>query len=195
MYFPTSVARQLSTVPALPGLAAEPVITLSASSKKSLFCLLTRNGLTLWRVRVSSSHVWHRLHSANRSQPAVSVSLLAFRRSRTSQPNLSIDSRAWRECRYALVARRAKDRYSGTLVCVRCGGRRVMIPQRRYRQAGLILCLSLLSISLVKYRIVHRQIISTSPSFREQAKLSLCKPSASVSKVSSRLKGTSLGML
>lgn len=52
MYFPTSAARQLSTVPTLPHLPPEPAIALSASPTKSLFCTLTRNGLSVWRVRV-----------------------------------------------------------------------------------------------------------------------------------------------
>jgi hypothetical protein len=52
MYFPTSSARQLSAVPALPNLPAESVICLSPSPRKSLFCTLTRNGLAVWRVRV-----------------------------------------------------------------------------------------------------------------------------------------------
>ncbi|KAH9947946.1 RIC1-domain-containing protein [Amylocystis lapponica] len=53
MYFPTSAARQLSTAPALP-IPNEPVLCLSASPRKSLFCTLTRNGLSAWRVRPSA---------------------------------------------------------------------------------------------------------------------------------------------
>ncbi|KAG5728542.1 RIC1 like protein [Termitomyces sp. T112] len=51
MYFPTSAARQLSTVPALPNLPPESVICLCPSPRKALFCTLTRNGVTAWRVR------------------------------------------------------------------------------------------------------------------------------------------------
>lgn len=51
MYFPTSAARQLSTVPALPNLPPEPVIYLCSSLRKSLFCTLTRNGVAVWRIR------------------------------------------------------------------------------------------------------------------------------------------------
>ncbi|KAF5375289.1 hypothetical protein D9758_000014 [Tetrapyrgos nigripes] len=54
MYFPTSTARQLSTIPALPNLPPEPVLDLCPSPKKSLFCTLTRNGLSVWRVRPSA---------------------------------------------------------------------------------------------------------------------------------------------
>ncbi|KAG6837879.1 hypothetical protein H0H93_013032 [Arthromyces matolae] len=51
MYFPTSAARQLSTIPALPNLPPEPVICLRPSPRKALFCTLTRNGVSVWRVR------------------------------------------------------------------------------------------------------------------------------------------------
>ncbi|KAG6844277.1 hypothetical protein H0H87_008226 [Tephrocybe sp. NHM501043] len=51
MYFPTSAARQLSTVPDLPNLPPEPVICLYPSPRKALFCTLTRNGVAVWRVR------------------------------------------------------------------------------------------------------------------------------------------------
>ncbi|KZP16760.1 RIC1-domain-containing protein [Athelia psychrophila] len=54
MYFPTSAARQLSAVPALPNLPAESVISLCSNARKSLFCTLTRNGLAVWRVRPSA---------------------------------------------------------------------------------------------------------------------------------------------
>lgn len=53
MYFPSSAARQLSTAPALP-VASEPVICLSPSPRKSLFCTLTKSGLSAWRVRPSA---------------------------------------------------------------------------------------------------------------------------------------------
>lgn len=53
MYFPTSTARQLSAVPPLPNLPAEPVIWLSQSPRKSLFCSVTRLAIAVWRVRVS----------------------------------------------------------------------------------------------------------------------------------------------
>ncbi|TFK76753.1 RIC1-domain-containing protein [Pluteus cervinus] len=51
MYFPTSAAVQLSTVPALPNLPPEPVAYLAPSPRKSLFCTVTRNGIAVWRVR------------------------------------------------------------------------------------------------------------------------------------------------
>ncbi|THU88454.1 RIC1-domain-containing protein [Dendrothele bispora CBS 962.96] len=54
MYFPTSTARQLSTVPALPNIPPESVVDLCPNPKKSLFCTLTRNGLSVWRVRPSA---------------------------------------------------------------------------------------------------------------------------------------------
>ncbi|KIY51327.1 RIC1-domain-containing protein [Fistulina hepatica ATCC 64428] len=54
MYFPTSAASRLSTVPGLPNLPPELVICLSPSPHKSLFCSLTRNGLAVWRVRPSA---------------------------------------------------------------------------------------------------------------------------------------------
>ncbi|EIM83316.1 RIC1-domain-containing protein [Stereum hirsutum FP-91666 SS1] len=54
MYFPTSAARQLCTVPALPNALTEPVIQVCPSTRKSLFCTLTRDGLAVWRVRPSA---------------------------------------------------------------------------------------------------------------------------------------------
>ncbi|KAH7927372.1 RIC1-domain-containing protein [Leucogyrophana mollusca] len=54
MYFPTSAARQLSTVPALPDLSPDPILSLEASPRKSLFCTLTKDALTVWRVRPSA---------------------------------------------------------------------------------------------------------------------------------------------
>ncbi|KAE9385994.1 RIC1-domain-containing protein, partial [Gymnopus androsaceus JB14] len=54
MYFPTSTARRLSTVPALPNIPPEIVIGISPSPRKSLFCTLTRNGISIWRVRPSA---------------------------------------------------------------------------------------------------------------------------------------------
>ncbi|KAJ3718412.1 RIC1-domain-containing protein [Lentinula raphanica] len=54
MYFPTSTARRLSTVPALPNIPPEIVIGICPSPRKSLFCTLTRNGISVWRVRPSA---------------------------------------------------------------------------------------------------------------------------------------------
>lgn len=52
MYFPTSAARRISTVPGLPNLSPEPILTVCPSPRKAFFLTLTRNGLTIWRVRV-----------------------------------------------------------------------------------------------------------------------------------------------
>ncbi|KAF4605560.1 hypothetical protein EYR40_004346 [Pleurotus pulmonarius] len=54
MYFPTSAARQLSTVPALPNIPPEALIYLAPSPRKALFATLTRNGISVWRVRPSA---------------------------------------------------------------------------------------------------------------------------------------------
>ncbi|KAF9023405.1 RIC1-domain-containing protein [Hymenopellis radicata] len=51
MYFPTSAARRLSTIPSLPNIPAEPALGLFPSPRKSFFALLTRNGISVWRVR------------------------------------------------------------------------------------------------------------------------------------------------
>ncbi|KAF8349800.1 RIC1-domain-containing protein [Amanita rubescens] len=51
MYFPTSAARRISTVPALPNLPPEPILFICPSPRKAFFLTLTRNGLTIWRVR------------------------------------------------------------------------------------------------------------------------------------------------
>ncbi|OSD05915.1 RIC1-domain-containing protein [Trametes coccinea BRFM310] len=53
MYFPTSAARQLSSVPALP-LPTELVLALAPSPRKTLFATITKSGLSLWRVRPSA---------------------------------------------------------------------------------------------------------------------------------------------
>ncbi|KAI0257303.1 RIC1-domain-containing protein [Lactifluus subvellereus] len=54
MYFPTSVARQFCTVPLLPNAPPEPVLGITPSPYRSLFCTLTRNGIAIWRVRPSA---------------------------------------------------------------------------------------------------------------------------------------------
>ncbi|KIJ21502.1 hypothetical protein PAXINDRAFT_95072 [Paxillus involutus ATCC 200175] len=54
MYFPTSAARQLSSVPALPDVPLHNVLYSEPSPRKSLFCALTKDALTVWRVRPSA---------------------------------------------------------------------------------------------------------------------------------------------
>lgn len=54
MYFPTSAARQLSSAPPLP-VPHEQVIALTPSPRKTLFCALTKNSLSVWRLRVRPS--------------------------------------------------------------------------------------------------------------------------------------------
>ncbi|KIL71832.1 hypothetical protein M378DRAFT_155455 [Amanita muscaria Koide BX008] len=51
MYFPTSAARRICTVPPLPNLPPEPIIDVCPSPRRAFFCTLTRSGLTIWRVR------------------------------------------------------------------------------------------------------------------------------------------------
>lgn len=51
MYFPVFAAKQLSTVPTLPNLTPEEVLSISSGPKKLLFCSLTRTSLSVWRVR------------------------------------------------------------------------------------------------------------------------------------------------
>ncbi|KAF8482108.1 RIC1-domain-containing protein [Russula ochroleuca] len=51
MYFPTSVARQFCTVPPLPNASPEPVLGVTSSPHRSLFCTLTRDSIAIWRVR------------------------------------------------------------------------------------------------------------------------------------------------
>ncbi|KAI0308050.1 RIC1-domain-containing protein [Multifurca ochricompacta] len=51
MYFPTSVARQFCVAPLLPNASSEPVLGITPSPHKSLFCSLTRDGIAIWRVR------------------------------------------------------------------------------------------------------------------------------------------------
>ncbi|KAK7058364.1 WD40 repeat protein [Paramarasmius palmivorus] len=51
MYFPTSAARRLATIPALPNIPPEPVLAICPSPRKTLFCSITRSGVSVWRVR------------------------------------------------------------------------------------------------------------------------------------------------
>ncbi|KAI0343994.1 RIC1-domain-containing protein [Trametopsis cervina] len=53
MYFPTSVARQLSSAPPLPQ-PHEQVISLAASPRKTLFGTLTKDSVSVWRQRPSA---------------------------------------------------------------------------------------------------------------------------------------------
>jgi hypothetical protein len=64
MYFPTSVARQFCTVPPLPNASPEPVLSITPSPHKSLFCTLSRDGIAIWRVRVCAT--FPRLDSLSR---------------------------------------------------------------------------------------------------------------------------------
>ncbi|KAJ7124731.1 RIC1-domain-containing protein [Mycena crocata] len=56
MYFPTTTAHQLSSIPALPNIPpeSEKLICLVPSPRKSLFCTLSRTGVSIWRVRPSA---------------------------------------------------------------------------------------------------------------------------------------------
>jgi len=51
MYFPTSAARRLSSVPPIPSESTDPVIALCPNSRKTLFCTVTSTSITLWRIR------------------------------------------------------------------------------------------------------------------------------------------------
>ncbi|KAH8100482.1 RIC1-domain-containing protein [Cristinia sonorae] len=53
MYFPTSAARRLSSAPPLPGTQST-VIGVQPNLRKTLFCALTANSISLWRVRPSA---------------------------------------------------------------------------------------------------------------------------------------------
>lgn len=55
MYFPISAAKQLATIPALPNIPPEKVTALVPSPRKSLFCLVTRNGIAVWGVRPTAA--------------------------------------------------------------------------------------------------------------------------------------------
>ncbi|TEB39050.1 RIC1-domain-containing protein [Coprinellus micaceus] len=55
MYFPIAAARQLASTPALPNIPPEKVIALVPSPRRSLFCLVTRNGLAIWVVRPAAA--------------------------------------------------------------------------------------------------------------------------------------------
>ena len=61
MYFPTSVATQLCNAPALANPLEEPVLDITPSARKSLFCALTASSIQLWRVRVRVEHPYHKI--------------------------------------------------------------------------------------------------------------------------------------
>ncbi|KDQ20395.1 hypothetical protein BOTBODRAFT_26402 [Botryobasidium botryosum FD-172 SS1] len=54
MYFPTAAARQLSPPPLLSDSASPDVNCICPNPRKSLFLTLTRDGVTVWRVRPSA---------------------------------------------------------------------------------------------------------------------------------------------
>ncbi|KDR85280.1 hypothetical protein GALMADRAFT_83897 [Galerina marginata CBS 339.88] len=54
MYFPTTAARQLAGSPALPNIPSEPVVALTCSPRKLLFCTLTRSVVAVWSGRPSA---------------------------------------------------------------------------------------------------------------------------------------------
>lgn len=82
MYFLTSAARQLSSVPALPDVPLEDIISLEPSPRKSLFCVLTQHAITVWRVRVRSISTPECMLSESLPQPSTPLAYLA--RSETS---------------------------------------------------------------------------------------------------------------
>ncbi|KZV80378.1 RIC1-domain-containing protein [Exidia glandulosa HHB12029] len=51
MYFPTGVARKLAQATAVADGADDEIVSVAPSPRKSLFCTVTRNGVSLWRVR------------------------------------------------------------------------------------------------------------------------------------------------
>ena len=92
MYFPTSAAKRLSTVPPLPNIPLENALGIIPSPRKSFFALLTRNGVAVWRVRV---RVYASAH-------AMLIVLLAHRRPFVPVAYTRIDIRARRERASAL---------------------------------------------------------------------------------------------
>lgn len=56
MYFPTTSARRLATVPGLPNIPQEQVIALEPGPRKLLFCTLTRTTVAVWSGRVRSCY-------------------------------------------------------------------------------------------------------------------------------------------
>ncbi|KAG8893015.1 hypothetical protein FRB99_002244, partial [Tulasnella sp. 403] len=51
MYFATSAARQLSLAPALPEAASSPLVHVAANARKTLFCTLSDDSVSVWRIR------------------------------------------------------------------------------------------------------------------------------------------------
>lgn len=76
MYFPTSAARHLATIPGLPNIPPEHVVALVPSPRRSLFCLVTRNSIAVWVVRVRCRPQYACLNSCSPGpQPAASLAL------------------------------------------------------------------------------------------------------------------------
>lgn len=82
MYFPTSAARQLSSIPVLPDVPLEDILSLEPSPRKSLFCALTQHAISVWRVRVRSIFTPDHILSESLPQPPTPLAHLA--RSETS---------------------------------------------------------------------------------------------------------------
>ena len=77
MYFPTSAARQLSSVPALPNVPLEDILSLEPSPRKSLFCAVTQRAISVWRVRVRSAFTPECMVSESLRQPSTPLAYLA----------------------------------------------------------------------------------------------------------------------
>ena len=105
MYFPTSVARQFCTVPSLPNASPEPVLGITPSPHKSLFCTLTRDGIAIWRVRVCATFARLNFHPDTHH--------LALGHPHVSFKNINERERAWRKPICSLVHRWNANRHSG----------------------------------------------------------------------------------
>ena len=105
MYFPTSVARQFCTVPSLPNATPEPVLGITPSPHRSLFCTLTRDGIAIWRVRVRPTFARLNFHPDTHH--------LALGHPHVSFKNIDEREGAWRKPICSLVHRWNTNRHSG----------------------------------------------------------------------------------
>lgn len=111
MYFPTSAARQLSSVPALP-LPSELVQSIVPSPRKTLFAAITKSGLSLWRVRVCPTS---RTLSPLSEAECVLWSWMdaALRGSRAPLAHADVSAGTWREPAHSVVSGRAETCHPG----------------------------------------------------------------------------------
>lgn len=88
MYFPNGVARVLSQSP-----GDEPILSISANPRKSLFLTTTASTISLWRVRVRGIYIQHVVNNQGLIYASV-----ACHTPRISQTNGPLHTQSWSQC-------------------------------------------------------------------------------------------------